>query len=96
LFYNSFFLFYYYYYYFFTFLKHVKQLIIDFAIMFFSGATVTGARAMPDLSKANKKETDVVRATGEEIFHSKAAPALSTGAASENGGSSHFVRVREL
>ena len=51
---------------------------------------------MPDLSKANKKETDGVRATGEEIFHSKAAPALSTGAASENGGSSHFVRVREL
>lgn len=61
-----------------------------------TGATVTGARAMPDLSKANKKETDVVRATGEEIFHSKAAPALSTGAASENGGSSHFVRCTRI
>lgn len=73
-----------------------SKLTTDFTIMPFSKATVTAARAMPELSKENKEETDVVRATGETILHSKAAPALSTGAASENGGSSHFLRVREL
>ncbi|KAK7838569.1 protein crowded nuclei 1 [Quercus suber] len=59
-------------------------------------ATVTAARAMPELSKENKEETDVVRATGEKILRSKAAPALSTGAASENGGSSHFLRSKRV
>ncbi|KAM3712553.1 hypothetical protein ACB098_01G190400 [Castanea mollissima] len=59
-------------------------------------ATVTAARAMPELSKENKEETDVVRATGKKILHSKAAPALSTGAASENGGSSHFLRSKRV
>lgn len=58
-------------------------------------ATVTAARAMPELGKENKEETDV-RATGEKILHSKAAPALSTGAASENGGSSHFLRSKRV
>lgn len=64
--------------------------------MVFSGVTVTAARASSGLSKENKEETDGIRATEEEIVYSKAAPALSIGAASENGGSSHFVRVRVL
>ncbi|KAK4602220.1 hypothetical protein RGQ29_011318 [Quercus rubra] len=59
-------------------------------------ATVTAARVMPELSKENKEETDVVRATDEKILRSKAAPALSTGAASENGGSSHFLRSKRV
>lgn len=64
--------------------------------MVFSGVTVRAARATSGLSKEYKEETDGVRVTEEEILYSKAAPALSIGAASENGGSSHFVRVRVL
>ncbi|KAG6719336.1 hypothetical protein I3842_03G000200 [Carya illinoinensis] len=58
-----------------------------------TGVTVTSTRGRPDLSKENKVEdTDGVRAMGEEIILSNAAPALSIGAASENGGSTHFVQ----
>lgn len=63
--------------------------------MVFSVVTVTAARATFGRSKENKEETDGVRATEEEILYSKTT-ALSIGAASENGGSSHFVRVRVL
>ncbi|KAG6659041.1 protein CROWDED NUCLEI 1-like [Carya illinoinensis] len=58
-----------------------------------TGVTVTSTRGRPDLSKENKVEdTDGVRAMGEEIILSNAAPALSIGVASENGGSTHFVQ----
>ncbi|KAF5479289.1 hypothetical protein F2P56_000123 [Juglans regia] len=58
-----------------------------------TGVTVTSTRGSPDLSKENKVEdTDGVRVMGEEILLSNAAPAHSIGAASENGGSTHFVQ----
>lgn len=69
----------------------------NFAIMVFSGVTVASTRGRPDLSKENKVEdTDGVRVMGEEILLSNAAPAHSIGAASENGGSTHFVQVRDF
>lgn len=62
--------------------------------MVFSGVKATSIRGRPDLSKENKVEaTDGVRVMGEEILVSKAAPAHSIGAASENGGSTHSVQV---
>ncbi|XP_041004226.1 protein CROWDED NUCLEI 1-like [Juglans microcarpa x Juglans regia] len=58
-----------------------------------TGVTVASTRGRPDLSEENKVEdTDGVRVMGEEILLSNAAPAHSVGAASENGGSTHFVQ----
>lgn len=49
-----------------------------------SGVAVAAA---PDLGKENKEEID------EAVLYSKVVPASSVGVVSENGGSTHFVRV---
>lgn len=57
-----------------------------------SGVRGAAATASHDLVKENE-EVDGARGTKAVIHYSKAAPATSMGVASENGGSSHFVRV---
>lgn len=58
-----------------------------------SGVRGAAATASLDLVKENE-EVDGARGTKAVIHYSKAAPATSSmGVASENGGSSHFVRV---
>ncbi|KAM1429184.1 hypothetical protein ACFX2I_045407 [Malus domestica] len=56
------------------------------------GAAATASR---DLVKENE-EVDGAIGTEAVIHYSKAAPATSMGVASENGGSSHFVRCETL
>ncbi|PRQ53157.1 hypothetical protein RchiOBHm_Chr2g0163401 [Rosa chinensis] len=60
-----------------------------------AGGKVAAAKVSHDLVKQNE-EVDSARDTEAEILYSKAAPATSTGFASENGGSTHFVRCGTL
>lgn len=69
---------------------HSMKLICKFTRYVISGVTVAAASASRDLVKDNEEEVDNARATEH---YSKAAPATSIGVGSENGGSTHFVRV---
>lgn len=63
-----------------------------FLLLFDSGVKTTASGVSNDLNKGNKKAAGGEGAE-EEIHYTKAAPALSVTVASENGGSTHFVRV---
>lgn len=54
---------------------------------------LSGVAAAPNLGKEDKEEIDAVRGTQEAVLYSKVVPSSSVGVASENGGSTHFVRV---
>lgn len=67
---------------------------MDFFI-WFSGVTVVTAKASSNPNNTNLEVNDGVRSPQDGNVL-RTAPAASTGGASENGGSTHFVRVSSM